>query len=149
MPFYRHLQTAAGQADLRDRYRVLIAARRAHRALRTGGLRTVLADDAAGVLAYTRTLPDGSDAAVVVANRSPQDRSLRLDLAGVLAASTRLADPLRPGPPLSVGADGHLDVSAPAGSAVLLVTTTPAGAARAEPPTSPVSSPRPGWSRPR
>jgi glycosidase len=64
--------------SLFDHYQKLIAIRRALPTLQTGYYRTLLADDAAGVIAYERSR--GNDRVIVVINRSPEPRQIELPL---------------------------------------------------------------------
>ena len=61
--------------ELFDWYQLCIAVRSALPALRTGTYRTVLADDARGVVVFERTL--GDQRVYVVVNRSPRARQIR------------------------------------------------------------------------
>jgi glycosidase len=126
-PFYTHLQTQAGQNELRDHHRLLGQARRNHPALRTGDFRTLLIDDSNGVYAYGRRLllADGMDAAIVVVNRSDTARTVTLDLAGYLPAGTAFSDELAAGP--SVSADGAASLTVPvsAKGGILIVPVIP------------------------
>jgi glycosidase/PKD repeat protein len=120
-PFYTHLQTAGGQADMRDHYALLAAARNAHPALRTGSFDPLLVDDGAGLYGYGRLLPDYSDAAVVVVNQSDTAApGTVLDVAGYLPAGAVFADVLNGGA-YTVTVSGELAVDVPAFSGAVLV----------------------------
>ena len=71
-------------------YKQLTSLRAAHPALRNGELRFLLADDAAGTVAYGRKA--GNDAVVVALNSSRQERTLTIPVAGYLPDGTRLGD---------------------------------------------------------
>ena len=121
-PFYTHLQTEAGQAELRDHYTALIAARHAHPALRTGSFDTLLASDDARIYAYGRRL--GSDAAVVILHRGDAARDVTLDVSGYLPVGASFTGVLGNGAAV-VDAYGQLTVTGvPAQSGVLLVADT-------------------------
>lgn len=68
--------TATDSNPMLKHYRALIAARNTSRALQSGEAKLLLADDANGVLAYSRTM--GSEAAVTVINRSDRPRTVNL-----------------------------------------------------------------------
>ncbi len=104
--------------ELRDWYRTLGRLRGEHEALRTGDLRFVHADDAAGTLAYVRRTDE--DAAVVVLNLGEEERTVEVSLAGVLPASAILADVLGDAS-LTVG-DAPIPVTVPARGIAVLVT---------------------------
>jgi glycosidase len=113
-PFYGHLRSAEGQANLLDHYELLFNARGASSALRTGDLRFLDAGTE-DVLAYGRRSADGSDAAVVVVNRGSSSAVLELDVAGYLPAGLQLKD-LFTGDSVSVAPDGTFTVTLAAGS---------------------------------
>ncbi len=119
-PYYTHLQTEAGQAQLLDHYTLLLNTRKAHPALRTGSLDILLADDAAGTFAYGRKLADHSDAAVVIANRSAGVQSVELGVAGYLPVGAHFDDVLNGGS-YTVDGSGRLTVNVPADGGALLV----------------------------
>jgi glycosidase/fibronectin type 3 domain-containing protein len=81
-PYYTHMQTAGGQNALRDHYRTLTGARHAHAALRVGEVIPVLIDDAAGIYAYLRWMPDDSDVALVVLNNGAAATNVSVDVSG-------------------------------------------------------------------
>ena len=104
--------------ELRAWYRTLGQLRGEHEVLRTGDLRFVHADDAAGTLAYVRRTNE--EAAVVVLNLAEEERTVEVSLEGVLPASAILADALGDGT-LTVG-DVPIPVTVPAQGVAILVT---------------------------
>ncbi len=121
-PFYTHLQTQAGQDDLRDYYKLLITARNAHPALRTGDFTTLLVADDAMLYGYGRKLADNSDAALVVANRHTAAQDAALDVSGYLPAGATFVDVLNGDAVYTVDGSGVIDITAvPAMSGALLV----------------------------
>ena len=104
--------------ELRDWYRTLGRLRGEHEALRTGDLRFVHADDAAGTLAYVRRTDE--EAAVVVLNLGEEERTVDVSLAGALPASAILADALGDAS-LTVG-NAPISVTVPARGVAVLVT---------------------------
>jgi fibronectin type 3 domain-containing protein len=119
-PYYVHLQTAGGHQLLLDHYTTVFNARRAHPALRTGDLQILATDDDAKLFAYGRRMADSSDAAVVVVNRSGESRNVDLDVAGYLPVGASFSDVLGGGS-ATVGANGAMSVTVPAGGGALLV----------------------------
>ena len=79
----------ARDLSLLAHYRALTALRRGTDALRDGSLDVLLADDAAGTVAYGRKT--GSQAAIVVLNRGDAARSVVLPLGGFVPAGTPFA----------------------------------------------------------
>lgn len=67
-------------------YRELAKIRNHYGSLSSGDLRFLLADDAAGTVAYART--QGNDAAIVAINRSNQARTVTIPVAGVIPNGT-------------------------------------------------------------
>lgn len=121
-PFYTHLQTEAGQANLRDQYTLLANTRQAHPALRTGSFDTLLVDDANNVYAYGRKMTDNSDAAIVLINRAALLESLvTLDVSGYLPYGAEFVDVMNGNAIYTVDDAGQLTVNVPAFSGVLLV----------------------------
>jgi autotransporter-associated beta strand protein len=121
-PFYTHLQTQTGQDALRDYYKLLIAARNAHPALRTGDFTTLLVDDDAMLYGYGRKLADNSDAALVVANRHTAAQDAALDVSGYLPAGATFVDVLNGDAVYTVDGSGVLTITAvPTMSGALLV----------------------------
>ncbi|CAN5750746.1 alpha-amylase family glycosyl hydrolase [soil metagenome] len=119
-PYYPHLQTSAGQAQLLDHYTLLLNTRNSHPALRTGSLDILLTDDEAGTFAYGRRLANQGDAAVVVVNRSGSAQSVDFDVAGYLPVGAQFQDVLNGGSYV-VDASGQLSLSVPANGGALLV----------------------------
>ena len=120
-PYYAHLQTAAGQDQLRSYYSLLTSTRNAHPALRTGSFDTLLLDDANNVYAYGRLLSDYSDAAVVIVNRANSAQSVAVDVSGYLPVGAQFHDVLGGGN-YAVDSTGTLSVtSVPGRSGALLV----------------------------
>ena len=120
---------AAGRDDeLRATFRDLIAVRRARPALRSDGLRVAGAEGAC--LVVLRGGPDdpsaSGEACVVVINAGPASAlaPARIpELAGMRLAPLAIAG-LQGGSPVDVGADGRMEVNAPARTASILA---PAG----------------------
>jgi len=84
-----------GSAYTRDEdtlafYQQLGALRAAHPALREGERITLLADDAAGVLAYLRVAPAAGDAALVVINQGETEQAVTLSLDGLVPSGLAL-----------------------------------------------------------
>lgn len=67
---------ATDQNDMLKHYRTLISARNGSKALQSGDAKLILADDAKGVLAYSRSL--GDEFAFTVINRSDQIQTVNL-----------------------------------------------------------------------
>jgi glycosidase len=132
-PFYAHLQTEPGQANLRDHYSLLFGTRNEHPALRTGSLDVLLTNDDEGTFAFGRKMADHSDAAVVAVNRSATTRALGLDVCGYLPVGAQFVDVLNENAPHIVNEECRLDVGVPAGGAALLVLSSPMDAAPAAP----------------
>jgi glycosidase/chitodextrinase len=102
-------------------YQALAAARAANDALTRGDLRILLADDAAGTVAYGRATDDA--AAVVAINRSASSRTLALPVAGYLPDGVTLTVAVAANAAVGASAtvtDGVLTVSLPALSAAVL-----------------------------
>ena len=76
-------------AGLLQHYTTLARLRRNQAALTAGDLRVLLADDAAGTVAYGRKAPN--QAAIVALNRSDQPRTLTIPVAGYLPEGTSLS----------------------------------------------------------
>ncbi|HYI21144.1 MAG TPA: alpha-amylase family glycosyl hydrolase [Candidatus Limnocylindrales bacterium] len=123
-PFYSHLQTEGGQADLLDHYTTVFGARNGHEALRTGDLRFLLTDNAAQTLAYGRKSADGTDAAVVVVNRSDSAASVEVDALGYLPAGGQFIDVLNANAPYAVTPGGAITLNVPANGESLLVSSS-------------------------
>ncbi|CAN5238266.1 alpha-amylase family glycosyl hydrolase [soil metagenome] len=130
-PYYAHLQSEEGQAQLLDPYTLLLNTRNSHPALRTGSLDVLLADDAAMTFAFGRKMADHSDAAVVVVNRSDTDQPVALDVAGYLPVGAQFTDVLNGDGSHTVGAAGELTLNVPARHGALLVLSSPMAAAPA------------------
>lgn len=123
-PFYTHLQSEAGQANLRDYYTLLTTTRNDHPALRTGSFDTLLVDDANDVYAYGRKMADHSDAAVVIVNRGAAEQAtVTLNVEGYLPVGAQFVNVLDSNAPYSVAADGSLTLDVPAESGAVLVST--------------------------
>ncbi len=121
-PYYTHLQTSFSQNNLLNYYKLLTSTRNAHPALRTGSFDPLLVDDPNLVYAYGRRLLYPADAAVVVINRSPQIKSVTLDLSGYLPATSTLVDVLHNNTLYTIASDGSLSIpNIPAMSGALLV----------------------------
>jgi hypothetical protein len=101
---------------------MMIAARNAHPALRTGSFDTLLINDSQRVYAYGRKLA-GSDAAVVVLNRHNVDHEVVLDLDGYLPYGLQLEDVLDNNQAYLIDSSGVLTITVPAMSGAVLVTT--------------------------
>jgi len=82
-------------AALRSHYEELASLRRTTPALRDGDVRFLLADDAAGALAFGRRA--GDQAAVVAVNRSASEHAIEIPVAGYLPDGTTLAAALSVG----------------------------------------------------
>ncbi len=119
-PFYTHLQSQAGQDELRDYYRSLIAARHDHPALRTGSFDPQLADDASGVYAYGRRMSDFSDAALVIVNQNDNDQAVTLELGGYLPYGAQF-DSVLDGATVTASGSGELSLTVPANGGAVLV----------------------------
>jgi glycosidase len=107
---------------LRAHYQALAALRRTTPALRDGDIRFLLADDAAGAIAYGREA--GDQAAVVALNRSGAQQEIEIPVSGFLPDGTSLAAALTVGTAAggtSVSA-GKLTVTLGPRSGVVLVT---------------------------
>jgi glycosidase len=117
-------------------YTTLASLRDELTALTDGDLRILLADDAAGTVAYGRRT--GNRAAIVALNRSGASQTLHIPVAGYLANGTTLARRLGVGTP-STGSvavsGGTIDVTLPAMSGLLLAT----GAVDLTPPAAPAN----------
>ena len=124
-PYYSHLRTAEGQAQLLDHYTNVFGARDDHPALRTGDLRFLLTDNAAQTLAYGRRSADDTDAAVVIVNRSDGAASVEVDVGGYLPVGGQFVDILDSNAPYTVAATGTLTVNVPANGEALLVSSAP------------------------
>jgi len=107
---------------LRTHYQGLAALRRATPALRDGSIRFLLADDAAGALAYGRKA--GDQAAVVALNRSGAEQTLEIPVAGFLPDGTALAAAFSVGTVAggTAVAGGKLAVTLGPRSGVVLIT---------------------------
>ncbi|MEW5987056.1 MAG: alpha-amylase family glycosyl hydrolase [Chloroflexota bacterium] len=125
-PFYTHLQTPAGQDNLRSYYALLATTRNAHPALRTGSLDTLLVDDTNNLYAYGRKLANHSDAAVVIVNRAGGAQDVTVDVSGYLPVGGQLQNAFNPSAVYTIDANGLLTVSnVPALSGAVLVATGP------------------------
>ncbi|MDP8904987.1 MAG: alpha-amylase family glycosyl hydrolase [Chloroflexota bacterium] len=129
-PFYSHLQTSTGQAQLLDHYKAVFAARNDHPALRTGDLR-FLSAGSGDALVFGRKMADNSDAAVVIVNRAGSAADVGVDVAGYLPAGTQLTSVFDSGAAITVGSDGSLTVPVGARSFGIFVTGGPLAAAPA------------------
>ena len=87
--------------------------------LESGDFRVLLADDAAGVLAYGRRTD--KQAALVVLNRSGSSRTVSVPVAGYLPEGTALAPAFGGGAATSVSG-GAVSVTVPALAGVVLAT---------------------------
>jgi glycosidase/fibronectin type 3 domain-containing protein len=125
-PFYTHLQTAGGQNDLRNHYKLLTTARNTHPALRTGSFDTLLVDDANNVYAYGRKLADNSDAAVVIVNRKTVSQTVSVDLSGYLPYGAELRNVLDGNAPYTISPAGLITLDVPGMSGAVLVLNAPA-----------------------
>jgi len=111
----------AQDTELRDWYRQLATLRGEHESLRTGDLRFLLTDDAAGTLAFGRRAD--AEAAVTVLNLADAEKTVIVPVTGYIPDGTTL-DSVLDGTTADV-AGGSLTVTIPArGSAVLI---TPPG----------------------
>jgi glycosidase len=125
-PFYTHLQTQAGQNELLEYHKLLLAARNSHPALRTGSFDTLLADDVNNVYAYGRKMVEHTDAALVVINRSAAGpQPISLDVSGYLPVGAHFTNVLDQNAPYTVDASGSLSVIVPAWGGALLVLAEP------------------------
>jgi glycosidase len=124
-PYYTHLQTAAGQAQLLDHYKAVFAARNSNSALRTGDLRFLHADG--DVVVYGRKMADHSNAALVIVNRGGSAANVEVDAAGYLPAGTELVNQLGGGS-ATVDSQGKVTVSAGARSAGIFTASSLAAA---------------------
>jgi glycosidase/fibronectin type 3 domain-containing protein len=122
-PFYTHLQTPTGQAQLRDYYTLLTTARNAHPALRTGSFDTLLVDNAANTYAYGRKMADNSDAAVVMFNRATGGQNVVINVSGYLPIGAQLLNVLT-NQTYTVDGNGDITVTIPPMSGALLVVTS-------------------------
>ena len=114
-----------GQPDnaMLSHYSQLSAIRRATPALTAGDFRVLLADDAAGTVAYGRKTP--AQAAIVAINRSAEARTVEIPVAGALPEGTGLTAVYgvnNPGNPTVTVGGGKLTVALNAMSAWLLTT---------------------------
>lgn len=128
-PFYAHLQNQASQDEMKEYFTLLTTTRNQHPALRTGDFTTLLVDDEAEVYAYGRKMADGSDAGIVIVNRSgtiasPITQTVSLDVDGYLPHGTELTDAIS-GQVYIVSNDGGLSVDVPGESGVILVISEP------------------------
>jgi glycosidase/chitodextrinase len=126
----------AGAQDLAlfAHYQSLADARSELPALTDGDIRLLLADDAAGTVAYGRTTD--AQAAIVAINRSDAARTLTIPVAGYLPDGTTLAVEAAANTPASGSATvtgGQLVVTLPALSAAVLAS----GAVDLAPPSAP------------
>ncbi|OGN87910.1 MAG: hypothetical protein A2X23_12600 [Chloroflexi bacterium GWC2_73_18] len=108
----------AEDGALREHYRALAHLRADHEALREGDLRFLLADDAAGTLAFGRRTE--AEAAVTVLNLATEERTVAIDVGGYLPDGTALADGL--GGAATTVSDGRISLSLPAHGSAVLVT---------------------------
>ena len=126
-PFYTHLQTQAVQDDLRDHYQLLIAARNAHPALRTGSFDTLLIDDPNMLYAYGRRLSDDNgnvtDAALVMFNNQPEPQVVVVDVAGYLPIGATFVNILD-NAPNNVDENGEVVALVPGTSGAVFVLTS-------------------------
>jgi glycosidase len=106
-------------ASLLDFYRMLGATRQEVTALRTGDYTNLTYDNDLDVYAYARTASDG--AAIVVLNRSRDDREVELPIGAVVPAGTGLSDRMNTGVEYTVEGD-KLMVKVPARWGALLVS---------------------------
>jgi glycosidase len=122
-PFYTHMQSQVTQDALRNYVSMITAARNAHPALRTGAFDPILVNDAGDILVYGRKLADGSDAALVVVNRSATTQNVTIDVSGYLPAGLDMSEVLT-STAYTVSATGELIVNnVPANGGALLVPT--------------------------
>ncbi len=106
-----------------NHYSQLSAIRRATPALTAGDFRVLLADDAAGTVAYGRKT--ATQAAIVVINRSPDARTVEIPVAGYLPEGTGLTAVYgvnNPGNPAVAVSGGKVSVTLSPMSAWLLTT---------------------------
>ncbi len=129
-PFYAHLQTEQGQAQLREHYALLAATHNAHPALRTGDFHPLLVDDTAMLYAYGRKTSD--DAAIVVVSRNVTTQTVSLDVSGYLPVGAQFVDVLHGNALYTVDALGQISLDVPPNFGVLLTLQsgllTPPGA---------------------
>jgi glycosidase/fibronectin type 3 domain-containing protein len=106
--------------SLRAHYTALAALRKAHGSLTDGDFRVLLADDAAGTVAYGRE--SGTEAAIVALNRSGSPRTLAVPVGDfVPTGSWTVGYAVGGSVPAPTVAGGHVQVTLPAlGGAVLL-----------------------------
>jgi glycosidase len=105
-------------AGLRDWYATLGNLRSERAALRDGDLTFLLADDAAGTLAFGRRTAD--EAALTVLNLTDEPREVTVPTGGWLPSGLELTDMLTSGSSVSTGADGATVELGPYGAAVLV-----------------------------
>ncbi|HET9494802.1 MAG TPA: glycoside hydrolase family 13 protein, partial [Chloroflexia bacterium] len=110
-----------GQEDtsLLEFYRMLAETRQHVPAIRTGDYANLRFDNDLDVYAYARTA--GDSAAVVVLNRSKEDRAVELPVKDVLAAGVQLTDRMNAGNEYTIEGD-TITVKVPARWGALLVT---------------------------
>jgi glycosidase len=108
----------AQDADLRAWYAKLGALRGAHESLRTGDLRFLSTDDAAGALAFGRRTD--AEASITVLNLSDAERTVAVPVAGYVPDGSTL-DSALDGKTATV-AGGNLAVTLPARGSSVLVT---------------------------
>ncbi len=120
-PYYAHMQSSSAQANLRSYYDVLIAARNANPALRTGSFDLLLTDDANELLVYGRKMADDSNTAIVVVNGSAAGKTVTVDVSGYLPVGAVLTDVLS-NATYTVNSTGQLqNINAPARNGAVLV----------------------------
>lgn len=117
-PFYSHLQTSQGQAQLRDQYTLLATTRNNHPALRTGDFHPLLVDDNAMLYAYGRKTIN--DAAIVVVSRNATTQTITLDVSGYLPSGAQFMDVLHNDAPYTVDVSRQITLDVPPNFGVLL-----------------------------
>lgn len=120
-PFYAHLQTEQGQAELREHYTLLANVRNQHAALRTGSFDPLLADDETMVFAYGRRDIAANDAALVFVSRSDVTETVTIDLSGYVSNNAAFVDVLNNNAAYNVDAFGSITVDIPPQFGALLV----------------------------
>lgn len=93
-PYYTHMTDGNSvRSSLLSYFTTLGATRNAHPSLRTGEVTFSLVDDAADHLGYYRHMTDGSDAAIVLINRSGAAGSMTISLGYDIPVGAVFVDP--------------------------------------------------------